>query len=94
MIAEVGHNHQGDIKKAFEHFRVAKLSGAQAVKLQKRDNKSLYTKAFYNKSYENYFTKYFYNIYIEQTFCVKALNYKKSLLLAAKYFVNDKKLLR
>lgn len=53
LIAEVGHNHQGDIKKAFEHFRVAKLSGAQAVKLQKRDNKSLYTKAFYNKSYEN-----------------------------------------
>lgn len=48
----------------------------------------------YSKYYENYFTKYFYNIYIEQTFCVKALNYKKSLLVAAKYFVNDKKLLR
>jgi N-acetylneuraminate synthase/sialic acid synthase len=53
LIAEIGHNHQGDIKKAFEHFKIAKLSGAQAVKLQKRDNKSLYTEAFYKKPYEN-----------------------------------------
>ncbi len=53
IIAEVGHNHQGDLAKAKEMFKVAKECGVDAVKLQKRDNKSLYTKALYNMPYDN-----------------------------------------
>jgi N-acetylneuraminate synthase/sialic acid synthase len=53
VIAEIGHNHQGSVQKARELFREAKLAGAHAVKLQKRDNRGLYTKAAYNKPYDN-----------------------------------------
>ena len=53
VIAEIGHNHQGSLEKARELFREAKLAGAHAVKLQKRHNRSLYTTAAYNKSYDN-----------------------------------------
>jgi N-acetylneuraminate synthase/sialic acid synthase len=53
VIAEIGHNHQGSLDKARELFREAKLAGAQAVKLQKRDNRGLYTRAAYNKPYDN-----------------------------------------
>lgn len=53
VIAEIGHNHQGSLEKARELFREAKLAGAQAVKLQKRDNRGLYTRAAYNKPYDN-----------------------------------------
>ena len=53
VIAEIGHNHQGDLEKAKDLFHAAKMAGAHAVKLQKRDNKSLFTKAAYNKPYEN-----------------------------------------
>ena len=35
LIAEIGHNHQGNMKKAIELFKAAKESGAHAVKLQK-----------------------------------------------------------
>ena len=34
-------------------FKVAKECGADAVKLQKRDNRSLYTAAGYAKPYDN-----------------------------------------
>jgi N-acetylneuraminate synthase/sialic acid synthase len=53
VIAEIGHNHQGKLETAKEMFRVAKECGADAVKLQKRDNRSLFTKAGYNKPYDN-----------------------------------------
>ena len=53
VIAEIGHNHQGSVEKAKEMFDVAKASGAHAVKLQKRDNPSLYTREFFDKPYEN-----------------------------------------
>ena len=53
VIAEIGHNHQGNLDKARELFREAKLAGAHAVKLQKRDNRGLYTRAAYNKPYDN-----------------------------------------
>lgn len=53
LIAEIGHNHMGSLKLAKEMFRQAKLSGADAVKLQKRDNKNLYTKSFYNEPYNH-----------------------------------------
>ena len=52
-IAEIGHNHQGKLETAKEMFRVAKECGADAVKLQKRDNRSLFTKAGYAKPYDN-----------------------------------------
>jgi N-acetylneuraminate synthase/sialic acid synthase len=53
VIAEIGHNHQGDVEKAKDMFRVAKECGADAVKLQKRDNRSLFTRAMYDSPYEN-----------------------------------------
>src|SRR5262245_50412882 len=53
VIAEVGHNHQGSLEKARELFKEAKLAGAHAVKLQKRYNRGLYTRAAYNKPYDN-----------------------------------------
>jgi sialic acid synthase SpsE len=53
VIAEIGHNHQGDLKRCKELFRAAHEAGAQAVKLQKRDNRSLYTREMYHKPYDN-----------------------------------------
>ncbi len=53
VIAEIGHNHQGDLDKARELFRQAKECGADAVKLQKRENRTLYTAAMYAKPYDN-----------------------------------------
>ena len=51
VIAEIGHNHQGDLEQCMQMFDVAKQCGANAVKLQKRDNKSLFTKAMYDSPY-------------------------------------------
>lgn len=53
VIAEIGHNHQGDFELCKRMIRKAKECGATAVKLQKRDNKSLYTTEMYNKPYDN-----------------------------------------
>ena len=53
VIAEIGHNHQGKLETALEMLRVAKECGVNAVKLQKRDNKSLFTKDFYDAPYDN-----------------------------------------
>jgi len=53
VIAEIGHNHGGSIETCKELFDEAKGCGAHAVKLQKRDNRSLYTREFFNKPYEN-----------------------------------------
>jgi sialic acid synthase len=53
VIAEIGHNHQGSVEKAFELFQQARACGANAVKLQKRHNRSLYTADYYNRPYEN-----------------------------------------
>lgn len=53
VIAEIGHNHQGSLEKAKEFFRVAKECGVNAVKLQKRHNRTLYTREVYNTPYDN-----------------------------------------
>ena len=37
-IAEIGNNHQGDVKHALKLIKAAKECGADAVKTQKRDN--------------------------------------------------------
>lgn len=51
VIAEIGHNHQGDLRIAKEMFTTAKECGANAVKLQKRHNKSLFTRQLYEAPY-------------------------------------------
>jgi sialic acid synthase len=53
VIAEVGHNHQGSVAKAKEMLEEAKRCGADAVKIQKRDNRMLYTREFFHKPYDN-----------------------------------------
>jgi sialic acid synthase len=53
VIAEIGHNHQGDLAKCKEMFDAAKWAGCSAVKLQKRDNKTLYTEEMYNAPYNS-----------------------------------------
>lgn len=51
VIAEIGHNHQGDVEIAKDFISVAKKTGVNAVKLQKRNNKALFTKDFYESAY-------------------------------------------
>jgi N-acetylneuraminate synthase/sialic acid synthase len=53
VIAEIGHNHQGSLEQCKQLFAEAARCGAHAVKLQKRDNKALYTREFFNRPYEN-----------------------------------------
>jgi sialic acid synthase len=53
VIAEIGHNHQGDLDKAKALVRAARECGADAVKLQKRDNRALYTRELYDAPYDN-----------------------------------------
>jgi len=53
VIAEIGHNHGGDLDQAMHLFDEARRAGAHAVKLQKRDNRSLFTREGYEKPYEN-----------------------------------------
>ena len=53
VIAEIGHNHQGNIDTAFELIKAAAAMGADAVKFQKRNNRRLYTQEMYNKPYEH-----------------------------------------
>jgi N-acetylneuraminate synthase/sialic acid synthase len=53
VIAEIGHNHQGDLEKAKALIRAAKECGVDAVKFQKRENRVLFTRAFYDAPYDN-----------------------------------------
>ncbi len=53
VIAEIGHNHQGRLEKAKEMFLRAKECGVNAVKLQKRDNRALFTRALYEMPYSS-----------------------------------------
>ena len=53
VIAEIGHNHQGNLDTARQMFETAKACGANAVKLQKRHNRGLFTAAAYRKPYAN-----------------------------------------
>jgi N-acetylneuraminate synthase/sialic acid synthase len=53
VIAEIGHNHQGNLETALKMIKVAASYGVNAVKFQKRDNKTLYTKSLYNKPYDH-----------------------------------------
>jgi sialic acid synthase len=53
VIAEIGHNHQGSVEQAKRMFDEAKRCGADAVKLQKRHNRILFTHDYYTRAYDN-----------------------------------------
>lgn len=53
VTAEIGHNHQGDLDTAKALFRSAKECGVDAVKLQKRHNRSLYTRKHFDSPYNS-----------------------------------------
>jgi sialic acid synthase len=56
VIAEIGHNHQGSVEQAKAMLTVAKDCGANAVKVQKRSNRTLYTRDFFDQPYDNEFS--------------------------------------
>src|SRR5215210_2620933 len=56
VVAEIGHNHQGSVEQAKAMVTVAKDCGANAVKLQKRSNRTLYTREFFEQPYDNEFS--------------------------------------
>jgi sialic acid synthase len=51
VIAEIGHNHEGSLERAKELFRQAAAAGAHAAKLQKRDNRKVFTQDMYDQPY-------------------------------------------
>ena len=53
VIAEIGNNHQGSLETAKLMILKAAECGADAVKFQKRDNRTLYTAAMYNQPYNS-----------------------------------------
>jgi N-acetylneuraminate synthase/sialic acid synthase len=53
VIAEIGHNHQGSLDRCKDLFIAARDAGADAVKLQKRMNRELFTKSFYDSPYRS-----------------------------------------
>ena len=56
VIAEIGHNHQGSVEQAKAMLTMAKDCGADAVKVQKRSNRTLYTRDFFEQPYDNEFS--------------------------------------
>lgn len=59
VIAEVGQNHQGDLKTAREFIRIFAFEGADAIKFQTRNNKYLFSQEAYEAPYasENAFAE-------------------------------------
>jgi sialic acid synthase len=53
VIAELGHNHGGSVDTAKQMIKAAAKCGASAVKLQKRQNDTLYSRELLNQPYEN-----------------------------------------
>ena len=53
FIAEVGQNHQGDVRLALEYVDRFQAAGASAVKFQKRDNSYLFSNDAYSASYDS-----------------------------------------
>lgn len=53
VIAEIGHNHQGDIETTKRLIETARYCGVDAVKLQKRNNRFLFTKKYFDSPYNS-----------------------------------------
>ena len=53
VIAEIGNNHGGSLEIGKEMIKAAKDCGANAVKFQRRNNKKLFTKEFYDSPYNS-----------------------------------------
>ena len=53
FIAEIGSNHMGDPDICEKMIRAVARTGADAVKLQKRDNRAMFTKTYLARPYEN-----------------------------------------
>jgi N-acetylneuraminate synthase/sialic acid synthase len=53
VVAEIGHNHGGNLGVAMQMCRIARDCGCDAVKLQKRTNTAIFTKAMYGASYNS-----------------------------------------
>jgi sialic acid synthase len=53
VIAEIGNNHQGDLEKAKALVHAARECGVDAVKFQKRENRVLFTREYYEAPYDN-----------------------------------------
>ena len=64
IVAEIGLNHNGKLELAKKLVKAAKESGADAVKFQKRDLKSIYKKDVYqNPNKDSQSTSYLFNIF-------------------------------
>ncbi len=54
VVVEIGNTHQGSVDRATELIHVAALCGADAVKLQKKDLRGLYTSAVAARPYTGF----------------------------------------
>ena len=53
VVAEIGHNHAGDMDKAYQMVQAAAEAGASAVKFQTRHPKDVYSVAEYSRTSDN-----------------------------------------
>jgi sialic acid synthase len=53
VIAEIGHNHAGELDKAIQMVETAKASGASAVKFQTRTPSEVYSVTEFNRQSDN-----------------------------------------